>query len=587
MTIQPRIDPIESLAVSMQSQPGVYALLLGSGVSSGAGIKTGWQITLDLVRKLAALKSEDCDADPAAWYEANYDHPPNYSTILESLAKTPTERQNLLRPYFEPTESEQADGLKTPTVAHRAIAELVKNGYVRVIITTNFDKLLEQALRDHGVEPTVIDSLDNVEGALPLTHIKNCVIKLHGDYLDSEIRNTPEELASYPEPYDRLLDRVFDEYGLVVCGWSTESDEGLSNAILRAHARRFTTFWTRRDDLNERAKSISAHRQAVSIDIPSADDFFQELNEKVNVLQHYGRETELSTASVVSVLKTVLTTPGQQIRHTDLVKDVIGDLTSGLSQIAIAPPDAPLPNSRNINDRVLAYENLCSTLLAIAPIAGRWVTEPDADIWFEALRQVATVDTKSWNEFWLNVRLYPVFLSVYAFCLGALVARNLKIVGSVLESRVATPSGDSRALYEILGHIQPTLLNSFGGRVPLNGYENRKLPISDRSHDILQDQIEQLFLGSEDYSILFDELEMLVTMGYAYRYRDLSYWGPVGRYVYRHTEQLRVFSKIRRSIETEADDSPYVKSGIFGEDASECEANLGKLRGFAERAIWQ
>ena len=584
MTIQPRIDPIESLAVSMQSQPGVYALLLGSGVSSGAGIRTGWQITLHLVRKLAALKSEDCDSDPAAWYEANYGHPPNYSTILKSLAQTPTERQNLLRPYFEPTEVERADGLKSPTIAHRAIAELVKDGFVRIIITTNFDKLLEQALRDHGVEPTVLDSEDNVEGALPLTHIKNCVIKLHGDYVDSVIRNTPTELASYPDSYDRLLDRVFDEYGLVVCGWSTESDVALSNAILRARARRFTTFWTKRDDLNDRAKSISAHRNAVLIDIPSADSFFQELNEKVNVLQHYGRETELSTTFVVSTLKTALTTPGQQIRHTDLVKDVIGNLSSGLSQMPIAPPDAPLPNSRNLNDRILAYENLCSTLLAIAPIAGRWVTEPDANIWFEALRQVATVEAKIWNEFWFNVRIYPALLSAYAFCLGAVVARNLKLVGSLLLTQVTAPSGDSRSLYDVLGQLQPNLLSSFHGRVPLNGYEQRRLPVSDRVHDILRQPTEQVLVSSGDYSAIFDEFEILFTMGYATRYPDASYWGPVGRYVYRHGDRERVLTKIRTSIETEAAESPYVVSNIIGETVDDCLSNIAKFRDFADRA---
>ena len=584
MTIQPRINPIESLAVSMQSQPGVYAMLLGSGVSSGAGIMTGWQITLDLVSKLAASQNEDVGADPSAWYESQYEHPPNYSTLLESLANTPTERQNLLRPYFEPTESERADGVKMPTVAHRAIAELVKNGYVRVIITTNFDKLLEQALRDHGVEPTVLDSADNVQGALPLTHIKNCVIKLHGDYLDSEIRNTPKELACYPESYDRLLDRVFDEYDLVVCGWSTESDEALASAMLRATARRFTTFWSKKDDLNDRANAIVAQRQAVLIEIPGANEFFQELSEKVNLLQHYGWQSELSTASVVSTLKTVLPDPSQQIRHTDLVRDVTNKLKSGLSEIPIGPPDAPLPDSRNFNDRVMAYEELCSTLMAAAPVAGRWVSDTDAGTWIEALRQVATVDATTWNEFWINVRLYPVSLSVYAFCLGALVARNFRLVGSVLQSEVTGPTGDSHSIYQILGHIQPNHLHSFGSPVPLYGYETRRLPISDRLHDILRQGTEQLLVSSEDYSALFDEFEILLTIGYATRFREASFRGPVGRYVYRRVERESILAKMQTSIETEADVSPYVACEILGKTVDDCLTNISRFQEFADRA---
>ena len=32
---------------------------------------------------------------------------------------------------------------------------------------------------------------------LPLVHQRCCVVKLHGDYLDTRIKNTPEELAAY------------------------------------------------------------------------------------------------------------------------------------------------------------------------------------------------------------------------------------------------------------------------------------------------------------------------------------------------------------------------------------------------------
>jgi hypothetical protein len=50
------IDPLISLAFAMQSNKGVYALLLGSGVSRAAQIPTGWEVVLDLVEKLAHLQ---------------------------------------------------------------------------------------------------------------------------------------------------------------------------------------------------------------------------------------------------------------------------------------------------------------------------------------------------------------------------------------------------------------------------------------------------------------------------------------------------------------------------------------------------
>ena len=50
------IDPLTALAFSIYENKGVYCLLLGSGVSRPSEIPTGWEITLDLVRRVAALR---------------------------------------------------------------------------------------------------------------------------------------------------------------------------------------------------------------------------------------------------------------------------------------------------------------------------------------------------------------------------------------------------------------------------------------------------------------------------------------------------------------------------------------------------
>ena len=231
------IDPIHSLAFSVQANPGVYAVLLGSGVSRAAKIPTGWEVTLDLIRKLAELHGETSDPDPERWYLEKVDQEANYSNLLDELAKTPAERQQLLRTYWEPAEQEREDGEKQPTAAHRAIATLVAQGFIKVIITANFDRLVETALNDAGVVPTVLSSPDQVQGALPLIHTQCCVFKVHGDYLDTRIRNTPDELDQYPPEFDQLLDRIFDEFGLIVCGWSAEWDGALRSALTRAPSR--------------------------------------------------------------------------------------------------------------------------------------------------------------------------------------------------------------------------------------------------------------------------------------------------------------------------------------------------------------
>ena len=119
---------------------------MGSGVSRAAKIPTGWEITLDLIRKLASLHRETCDPDPELWYRKKFEKEADYSGLLDELVKTPTERQQLLREYWEPNDREREEGEKQPTAAHRAIAALAARGFLKVILTTNFDRLVETGL---------------------------------------------------------------------------------------------------------------------------------------------------------------------------------------------------------------------------------------------------------------------------------------------------------------------------------------------------------------------------------------------------------------------------------------------------------
>ncbi len=87
-------------------------------------------LVLDLIRMVAAT------TEPAA---------PSYSALLSELAPAPADSVAVLRSYFEPSDEDRARDLKVPTDAHRSIAELVRRGSIRVIVTTNFDRLLARS----------------------------------------------------------------------------------------------------------------------------------------------------------------------------------------------------------------------------------------------------------------------------------------------------------------------------------------------------------------------------------------------------------------------------------------------------------
>lgn len=320
------LDPLVALATGVHACPGVYALLLGSGVSTAAGIPTGWQVVVDLMRRAAAATHHDDPAaveaaatDPEEWWAERGDGEPlGYSNLLGSLAATSAARQALLAGYFEPSEADLENGGKQPTAAHKAIASLVARGAVRVILTTNFDRLMERALEEVGISPQVIHTPGQVQAATPLAHSKVTIVKLHGDYLDLEQRNTIDELSTYPEAYDQLLDRIFDEYGLIISGWSADWDHALVAALERRATRRYPLFWGAYSTPSEKAGRLIAQHDGAVIGNVTADDLFTGLTTRLEALDTLAAPP-LTRDMAVARLKRVLHDPVRRIEVTDMV----------------------------------------------------------------------------------------------------------------------------------------------------------------------------------------------------------------------------------------------------------------------------
>ena len=53
------IEPTVSLSLTLESNPGTYACLLGSGGAATSGVPTGWGINVDLVTRVARNMADD------------------------------------------------------------------------------------------------------------------------------------------------------------------------------------------------------------------------------------------------------------------------------------------------------------------------------------------------------------------------------------------------------------------------------------------------------------------------------------------------------------------------------------------------
>ncbi len=560
------IDPMVSLAFAIYSNKGAYALLLGSGISRASGIPTGWEVVIDLIRKVAKLQNADCEPDPADWFRTTHGTEPDYSSLLDAIAKTPTERQQLLRGYFEPTGEERTQGLKLPTAAHKAIAQLVVGGFLRVIITTNFDRLTEMALEEVGIRPTVISTTDQIAGSLPLAHSGVTIIKLHGDYLDSRIKNTEQELAVYDEPLNQLLDRVLDEYGLIISGWSGDWDMALRNAITRCPSRRFSTFWTARSPLSEKAKSLADHRQAVVLQTNDANHLFGTLLEKVQSLDDLHAPHPLSAKIAVATVKRYLVEPAAKIRLRDLIHEETERLFGELNA-----PDFRVnnqtPHQQEFMRRVNKYDSLCETMIAMLVTGCHWGDEGATTLWTNAIQRIA-IPTKSDEgsryECWLMLRRYPTLLLIYGAGLASVASGNYGTLASILTKPKAF--GDSDKKQDVCAVIYSSNIVEANCTKWLSNTGGQTISISQHIYAGLRGPLREYLPRDEDYQYAFDRFEYLYGLVVA----DMTqweqrggWWGPVGSYIRRiHSPPIQ--KQIETEIHSEGVAWPLLKAGLFG-----------------------
>lgn len=504
------LDPSLTLAMGVQAQPGVYALLLGSGVSTGAGIETGWGIVQDLVRRAAIISGAseaDADAarkDPEEWWFQYSGDELTYSRLLEVVGgSTQASRRGAINRYFNGTGDER----KVPSQAHRAIAGLVADGYVRVIVTTNFDNLTEQALRDVGVSPQVITQPSQVRGMEPLDHAQATILKLHGDVSELTTRNTSPELSTYPPEWDDLLDRINNDYGLVISGWSGATDVALINALKRNPLRRYPLYWDGRSSKLPEAQQVLVMHRGQIVHAADADELFTSLARSVKALAAMS-EPPLTTALAVAALKAAIGDPTGHVEVEELVMDAVRQCVREVG-------DRPVFDGDNWYGELLEA-NLNSARRIVSLVAAGTYYDRDrryADLWVDAVRGLMRAQgSNSSSGGGANYSgLYPAALAVRA---AGVLAMHRSRPGVVLDmmrrarwSDPHDPGYTSTALMWLHDYnvLQSQLLKDLPGI-------STRFAESEHLRAVTYEFVRDYFIDEDEYALASDDYEFLIAL---------------------------------------------------------------------------
>jgi hypothetical protein len=510
-------DKIIQLAFSIYSNPGIYSLLIGSGVSRSAEIPTGWEIMFDLIRKIGVILGEQNIENPEKWYREKFNEEPSYSNLLSRVAKTEEERKGILREYFEPNEDELREGKKLPTKAHKAIANMVKEGYIRVILTTNFDRLLERALEEAGVSDyQIISTSSKIKGMTPYTH-RITIFKLHGDYLDGEMKNTSEELSKYSRSKNKLLNNIFEDFGLIVSGWSAEYDIALRDSLHRRKNRRYSTYWTDIKEPKEEANELIGFLQADLIGIEAADDFFEGLEKKIEALKEYNQPHPLSAAMAIEEAKKYIES-NKYIKLDDFVRKERKKIKKEFEINFYGNPNGLQPEEL-VN---YCFQNLDMLLQIVACISYHSNGNYKNIL-------ISTVEEFTYENM-NNYEYLPVLAIIYTGGILSLLKENYEnLFGLLVETKYR-----GRILKPLIEEVYAGLL---AGWVQKNLKEYKYNAIA--SSTFLSRNLEKLlgnFVVSEkEYKNIFDLFEFLYALVYLWLTIDdinskSKIWAPVGLY---------------------------------------------------------
>jgi hypothetical protein len=140
--------------------------------------------------------------------------------IMDTLSET--ERYTRLQAFFQEP---------YPSPGYRYLAQLVKTGYFDVILSTNFDFLLENALTEVGLKAEDVEVLvngreseDYILKALERRTPRIKLLKLHGDLKARNMAFTPKEIFEFGQKVENVLAKYLNG-DVIIIGHEMRDDD--------------------------------------------------------------------------------------------------------------------------------------------------------------------------------------------------------------------------------------------------------------------------------------------------------------------------------------------------------------------------
>lgn len=225
-----QIDEQEFLRHFVQNAPQLM-WFLGAGTSRSSGLPAAADLIWDLKRQYyCAKENQDVQAHnvsnhaikakiqsyfdgkscPEVWSNEEYSY---YFDLM--FGEDYAAQQSYIQDQMSPDKV-------TLTIGPRVLASLLEMGRSRLVFTTNFDDVLEDAYAAVVGKNLTPFHLEGSYAALEALNAERFPLyaKIHGDFRYQKIKNLPKDLLSNDEKIQECFIAAAGRYGLIVAGYS-------------------------------------------------------------------------------------------------------------------------------------------------------------------------------------------------------------------------------------------------------------------------------------------------------------------------------------------------------------------------------
>jgi tetratricopeptide (TPR) repeat protein len=280
-TVAGVLDEIGKLHSTMQDR--ALAFVLGSGASFSSGIPTGKTMAESWLKELHLR--ECCDgAERDQWLASGALGIKNltWDKAAEFYPQI-FERRFRGDPESGFASLETAMDGKEPSLGYSLLAEIMQHTRHKVVVTTNFDNLVADALAIHAHKPPLIVGHESLTGYVRPLSGRPLVAKIHRD-LFYHPKNDEVGVSTLEQGWQEALTRLFKHYMPLVIGYGG-NDGSLMGFLndLKPGDINGRIFWCYRagSPPSQAVRDLLLKLNGVMVAIPGFDEFMLQLAEKL------------------------------------------------------------------------------------------------------------------------------------------------------------------------------------------------------------------------------------------------------------------------------------------------------------------